>query len=297
MTATVDGLLRWGVKRDRDGHRDYTAVWQVLTTDPEDGPAIILNASGLPAIGSYWDLGNDSDTWALCTPEMTARPVVDRKKNITWELEQTFSTRPLNRCQDDSIEDPLLEPYELSGSFVTYRRAMTEDINGPLRSSSWEPLIGPETERDVSNLCVNFAQNYASLSSTVFGTYAGYMHAVNDSTLWGQAARCVKVSGGEFTRKIYGTCSYYYNVRMKFDINPNTHDVTIPDRGTRVLMPGGNPANPAHYKYYQDKAGGCGLIFLDGAGSMWDGTGSPGLRLVQHYAEEDLLLLGIPSTI
>ena len=65
MVATVmTGQRTWNLRRDDEGHREYTIVHQVRA-DALDGPAIIMQAGGLPSVGSTWNFDNDADPWAF----------------------------------------------------------------------------------------------------------------------------------------------------------------------------------------------------------------------------------------
>lgn len=295
MSCAAIGPLSWGLVLSEEAHRDYTIKWQVRATDVEDGPLQVFLASGLPAIGSTWSIGNDTDAWAFCWPNWKIKQIIDGELNLDWEVEQTFSTRPLKRCQTSSIDDPLDEPPKISGSFMSYTEEAAYDYLGnPLVSSSWEQFRGPQVERDEVRAAIVISVNVLTLP---LGQYAEFMNHVNDATLWGLPTRCVKLSGVTFEQNLYGTCTYYYTITYSFDINFNTFDVPLLDMGTRVLAGAGTLTNPKHFIAYKDMLGNNSSVILDGFGNAWDGTGSPGQMLNQKYAPADLLLLGIPSSL
>jgi hypothetical protein len=295
MTVSTVGPVSWGLDLTEEGHRDYKLKWHCRATDAADGPANVLIASGLPAVGSTWNIGNDTDSWAFCWPNWKISQILDGELNLDWIVEQPFSTRPMKRCQTSTIEDPMDEPPKISGSFVTYTTEATADYLGnPLVSSSWEQLRGPLVERDACRATVNIGINVATLP---LSSYTQMMNTVNDATLWGLPPRCVKLSGVEFQRNLYGTCSYYYTITYRFDIDFNTFDVYVLDEGSRVLAGAGTSSNPLHFIAYRDFTGERSRVILDGSGNAWNGTGSPGTRLNQKYAESNLLLLDIPASL
>lgn len=295
MSSTLLGMVDWNGSRDIEGHREYKAQWLVESNDIDDGPSVIFTTAGLPAIGSYWDFGNDLDAWAYCMPDWKITPAVTKEPNELWIVEQTFSTKPMKRCQDTAIENPLSEPARLSGSFVTFsRECMYDRFGDATLSSSFELLRGPSMEMDDARPTVQVGLNFTTLPLSLFSSM---LHTVNDATLWGLPARCVKLSNATWTRQLYGTCTFYYTVDYDFDIRYDTFDVDVLDEGSRVLAPGGTPTNPRHFTVYKDLNGENTRCILDGSGEAWDGTGSPGVRHVEKYNESNLLLLGIPTSL
>src|SRR5690606_20598511 len=121
MTATLLGRIDWGVQRADDGHRDYFIKWLVEAPSTAYGPQSISFTPGLPQIGAPWTFGTDNDAWAFCTPAWSIAPRnASQQRSQYWVVTQPFTTRPMWRCQDTHIENPLLEPPRLSGSYVKY---------------------------------------------------------------------------------------------------------------------------------------------------------------------------------
>lgn len=316
MTVTVrGGPYTKQLSRDKEGHRSYQVSHLVQTTSGLDGPQVVMNTPGLPAIGSIWNFDNDLDAWAFCLPTMMVKIHKERKGDPPnwWKVEQTFSTRPQQRCQDESIEDPLLEPDRISGGFVKYTEEAIEDRNGErIQSSSFETLRGPQVEFDANRPTVRIGQNVASLELDVF---AEMVDTVNDDTLWGLAARKVKLSNVTWQKNLYGLCNFYYTRDFEFDINFKTFDKEADDSGFKALngkyvgdewvlidiTPGNAPVNtnPQHFSQYKDRNDENTRVILNGFGEPWDGTGTdgPGKITVEKYDESNFLLLGIPTVL
>lgn len=331
MAAVVkDGVYSWEGSRDKDGHRRFV-VEHLVQAATTDGPYIVMNAPGLPSIGSYWLFDSDSDVWAFCTPVCKVSIHKERKgdPNRWWVVEQEFTTRPMIRCQDFNIEDPMLEPDRVSGSFVKYTVEAAFDRFGELvKSSSHEMFRGPQVEFDRNRPTVRIEQNRANLELSLF---ASMIDTVNDATLWGLGARRVKLSNASWERKVYGVCGFYYVRTFDFDIDYNTFDRDLLDEGTKALNGhwdpdnghweldriGGqppNPANPQHFSRYKDRNGENARVILDGTGRPADsivelgtasstststGTDPSGPAATYHleyYPESNLLLLGIPTS-
>lgn len=295
MVAIAKGHTDWKLTMDKDGHRDYTIDWFVEATSASDGPATILRASGLPTVGSVWSFGNDVDLWAFCWPNWTATPVQTNEPNYWWKVSQLFTTKPLSRCQDNSIENPIMEPDRINGTFVKYVKEVTEDRFGnALKTSSHEMIRGSIVEFDHNRPTVTIEKNVLTLP---LATFAPMIDTVNDSTLWGLPARTVKLSSASFQRKLYGTCSYYYVIRYDFDIDYRTFDRNTLDEGSRVLSPGGDKTKPTDFEVYKDRNGENTRVLLDGEGNALDDGENPVTIPVSHYDESNMFVLNIPAAL
>lgn len=311
MAASVEGTqVKWSLERDAEGHRDYK-VTHLVRSETTDGPATAINASGLPAVGSVWNFDDDIDLWAFCLP--TASVTIHQEKegdpNRWWRVTQTFTTRPHSRCQDESIEDPLLEPQKVSGSFVKYTKEVTHDRNDvPIMSSSKEFFRGPQVEFDHNRPTVRVGQNVASLG---LATFSQMIDKVNDAALWGLPVRTIKLSNVTWERKYYGLCNVYYTRVFDFDINFDTFDREIVDEGTKWLdgdivgeegatayqkATGMVKTNPVHFARAKDRRGENMRVLLDGNGEPLGDDVDPVKIDVEYYGEANLLLLGIPTS-
>lgn len=295
MAATLLGLYHWGLTSDDDGHRTYTAQFRVKTDDTDDGPAVVFATAGLPLAGATWAYGNDVDLWAFCLPKRTVRTFKQKgEPGNHWLVQCEFTTKPQNRCQTTSIENPLNEPARLSGSYVKYVREATVDRNGdPILTSSHEIVTGPVVERDFNRPTVRVGLTLASLPLSTFNPM---VDTLNDATLWGLAARKVKLSNVSWTRLLYGTCTYYYTVDYEFEIS-DEWDTTYVDQGTMVLAPGGDATNPQHFVRYKDGTEENATVLLDGNGNALDAVADVVNLPLEKYDESNFLLLGIPTTL
>lgn len=240
LTGTGAGVTNlgprsWGMVVDKDGHRDYKIMFLVKTDSVDDGPNIVWGSvdpiNPLPVIGDAWTFGNDYDPYALCWPTCTVnKHGPAEQRGYYWTLEYLFTTKPFQRCQDTKIENPLLEPPKVSGSFVNYTKKTHHDRNGNLiLSSSLEPV---EIERDYNRPTVTIELN---VSSNPLAIYAQMIDTVNDRELWGLPARCVKLRNVSFTRQYWGVCTAYYTLRYEFDIRYPQYAGQLLGTGTGTL--------------------------------------------------------------
>lgn len=290
----VGDYLRWSYQRNREGHRTYTIINKVRT-DFGDGPQIASLAAGLPAVGDFWNVGGDSDTWALCTPELKVEAFKQREGETfdTYSITNTFTTVPRNRCQDDSVEDPLLEPQRISGGTnKSTKEAFLDKDGNIIESSSHERL---PVEIDDSRHFVSIGQNVANLG---LETFAEMIDTVNDTTLWGLAKRKVKLSGVTWERKYYGSCNVYYTRTFDFDVNFLTFDREQLDVGDVIVKPLGNPDLLADFVQIQDVVdNNLGRRGLDGNGAIAVNAAAVQRLTFEIYPESNFLLLGIPTSL
>ena len=232
-----------------------------------------------------------------------------------WSVEQRFSTRPRLRCQNFSIDNPLLEPEEVSGSFVNFSKEAIQDKDGnAITNSSHELFRGPSVEFDHNRPTVQISKNYQNLG---LPNLAEAINNVNSVAMWGVGTRRVKLSNITWERKIYGLCFYYFTISYEFDIDYDTFDRNILDEGTKALNGRFNPAtgdwelvniggsppdpdDPRHYTRVKDLKGENIRVLLDGMGQPLDVTGTSATavyRRVQFYPEYNFFNLGIPVSL
>ena len=301
-TSIVGGPKTWEGERDEEGYRTFY-VERRIKGAKTDGPSNVMNTSGLALPGAPWSYDGDADSNVWCTGEMKVTPEVrDGSPNEYWTTRQKYTNKPLKRCQTSSIENPLDEPDKVSGSFTKYtKEAVYDRFGDPIVNSAFEQMRGPQVERDANRPNVTIEKNLATLP---LSTFSQMIDTVNDSTLWGLPARCVKLTNVSWSRKVYGTCSYYYTVSYEFDIDYDTFDRDLLDEGTKVLEENGDENDPRDFEVKTDTKGNPVRVILDGHGQPWtgflgtSGTGSnsPGSIHVEFYGESNFLLLDIPTS-
>jgi hypothetical protein len=314
MSATVLGPIHWGGKGTDEGHLDLTITWRVLTTDPDDGPAIVGAAAGLPAIGSLWNFGNDSHPFARCLPGWEVErngAVAEGSPSVHWTVKQTFSTRPVAPAQRSG--DPLSRDPEVTGSFERYRKEVEFDRHGKrLMSVSFEPLQGEAREREFFHPVINITVIESTLDLAM---YSEAMNSLNDDTLWGLPARHVQLTSFGWSEEKYGA-SKYYKIALGFRVDFEGFDkeavnggqlglpphITTQAQAEALIMTLSPPVKiyeyPGSYVPNRDKHGGVGVYrFLSEYGIPVDREADIVKKAVEHYDEFNMLLLGIPSSL
>lgn len=294
MATSLEGGRRtWSMARDAEGHREYK-IKHLVRAAANDGPANVIRTPGLPVPGGFWFFGIDLDPWAICRPNATVQPHPDYKEGTLvrfWIVENTYSTKPDKRCNETEIEDPLLEPMKISGSFVNKQREATRDRHGKaILTSSHEIVRGAQVEFDEHAGTVRIEQNVPILQ---LGLFSRMVNTVNDAPLWGMPARCVKLSNAPWAEHYYGTCYRYFTRMFEFDVSAKINQSTglLESGFDRDLLDEGGKAlhghwdettgawtldninsvapdrfNPAHFDKVKDKSGENMRVILDGTG-------------------------------
>jgi len=302
-TQIRGGPVTWEGEQDDDGYRTFTVVHRVEGDDTPhsaDGPSNVMNTPGLPQPGDAWLIDGDQDQWVTFTRYMKVTPhFSDGTKNKWWTITQRATNKPApddkQRCPSDPVEDPLLEPPKVSGSFVNFSEEATHDRFGiPILSSSHEMIRGAQVEFESGTMSLRIEQNVATNYQAVV-LPATLMHYVNSEPIWGLSARTVRLSGWSFDRKFHGQCQIYYTRVLEFSIKFDTHDREVVDEGNKVLnghwetLPanednptprrlwilddiGGSPPNhlnPTHFIAFKTPDGENGKAILDGSGKPY----------------------------
>lgn len=286
MAEVLPGRRKSGpLRRDGDRHRTY-AISHIVKVDPDtEGHYSALNAVGLPVVGTEWDFDGDYDPWAFCQPDANVEalsPSKEGERPEFYEVTQTFSTKPQNKCSEQQRDDPLLEPMHVSGDYKNTKEESSFDRFGrPIVTSSWELIRSKDNEWDIASATVNIEQNVGILEEALCWFM---MNKLNMFELWGAPRRCVKLSSFTFEKKYYGQCYAYYTRKFGFEINFNTFDRYILDEGTKALrgkwlraatqslaplyqlQNNPNRFKPADFIRYVDPNGNPGKVILNGFG-------------------------------
>lgn len=292
MVRRILGPVDVTGEQGMDLHRTYKVTWKV-ECELTDGPAILLQFPGLPAIGSRWLFGDDVDIWAWCTPEASVKFHNGNEPCDIAYITQTFTTKPSYLCQQYKLDNPLLEPYKVSiDSIDDKEEATTDRFGNALVTSSWEQLRGPAVEFAKSRSKYRIEQNVPLLQQEL---WEPMKNTLNDRPLWGLPRRGIRLAHAAAERKYYNVCFKYFTRSFEFEAMCGIHpkhgkvvsefDRDVVDEGTKCLdgdwTPGGNyvvkkiagkdanPLNPSHFKKFKDRQGSNTHVILDGRGKPY----------------------------
>lgn len=293
MAASIRSGPSWvSFSQDKEGQRTYKLMW-IVEHGVDEGPVAVYNCSDLPQPGSFYAFGSEADPWAFCYWANEVVPLTPDETCSLSKITFTFSTKPEDKmCRTQEVEDPLMEPPKISGSFAKYQEEATRDRFGtPITNSSWEQVRGPHNEWDRNRLSVKIQQNVGTaLQGYVLPQR--FMDCVNAFPLWGLPPRTIKLSSAPWEAKFWGSCSVYYTRTLEFDIryalqddgSYETWDRDMLDEGTKVLRgqwnnttgawdlvniagAAPNPNDPTHFIKVPDRQGEkLGKIPLNGRG-------------------------------
>src|SRR4051812_38268473 len=239
MAAKAVGRYQPTASRDTEGQRIYKVKYLVETDSADEGPATVLRATGLPQKGEQWAFGSDVDEWAYCQWDAEVAPhVVTDEPTTLWEVSLTFSSKPpaTNRCQDEQVSDPLLQPPKISGSFIKSTEEKTEDRFGnPIRNSAHEMIRGPKVEFDDSRPQIKIEQNIPDINLPLLYSMRNTLNSV---PMWGLPPRSILLSEVSFQRLYYGQCMVYYTRSLTFDVKVKTVPVPLANISDYEVIPG-----------------------------------------------------------
>jgi hypothetical protein len=325
----LNGQRTWSATSDENGFLDYKITYRVHS-DVWDGPTNVLFTPGLPLYGSWWIVDGDVNLWAWRRWDAEVKPLVSDEPNEDWDVTYTFSTKwPSPKEGDrphanDPPGDPRLDPPKVSGSFVRYSQEATNDRFGnPIFNSAYELLRGNQVEFDRNRLQIRLEFNSSYLPLTYLMAMAD---TVNAYPLWGVPARCVKLSEPDFELSFFGQGTYYWKIKLVFDIDYGTWDRDLLDEGTKCLHgefdvgPKGtgnwmlkavgkdslgnpippDPYNPQHYSRFKDRNGEPCRVVLNGHGlpaGVLTGGGSASGTVNVAYMWTSAFLSGQPAPV
>ena len=131
----VDGsatplLKTWDANFSADGEKTYRLTYRVLVTSLDDGPAVVMTASGLPQDNDPYSVMNDSDPFAFVTSRVPKKLSPNGK---AWEVTVTWknsNTKDEDNKDDDGNpqQDPTLWRKKVELGFVSRTRPVEKAL-------------------------------------------------------------------------------------------------------------------------------------------------------------------------
>ena len=115
MATTLVGERMDRAGSKERGSRTFSREFLVKSTSKHDSVPTVLNTTGLPAIGSIYAAGNDSDFTAPCRQLSASQPFASWEY---WEVVANYSTQERDEPDEDE-DDPDVTPSGLTWSTHT----------------------------------------------------------------------------------------------------------------------------------------------------------------------------------
>lgn len=198
--------------------------WRVQTNDPLDGPHVVVNHPGLPALYSPYSSGNDTYEDALLlrkTPEEEGDS--HRSWIVTCEYNNEYQLYPL------------LEPTLYSMSFDQYTQVARMDVNGFPLNNSMGQAFTPPPEADWSRPVFIARRNEAFINTSFV---IDMVDSVNASVWKGWAPRTVKCKSINIGEQQLRNGTYFHEVTYEFHLFWQTWDYFILNQSTLFVQDG-----------------------------------------------------------
>lgn len=219
---------------DNRCRRHYRSTFEVETNDKTDGPPLILTTIGLPHIGDSYVWYNSFDDFSYVDSygEITYRD--PSKTQRLWRVpvvykaptsEASGASRPLNSFGHliNDFADPRNEPWEVWGSFQQFQKPVTSDKDwARLANVNDEPYV-PAIEKEDCHDTLCLKKNTAFIS---LGTRSDLVNKVNSSTMWGLAARQIKLAQWHWRLLYFGQNIPYIENVLEFKVSYQKDDTS-----------------------------------------------------------------------
>lgn len=227
-------------KRSANGEKQSTTFersFQVQTSDPNDGPQVVLASTDIPQLYSYYSSGNDSSPWARCV-SLSVRP--HPRSRTVWEVTAGYDTQYPDLPDPQSVEIPYLAPAVYTYSSTQTRRTVEiayfwfnvppgfahDGIDCPITNSVGQaPEIAPE---------IDFAHGLFSIEKQTAqdaSTLLRFINSINESEYRNCKAHTLKVQGFSSHGPLYTNGMKYWETRVDFEYAPETWDLQILNAG------------------------------------------------------------------
>lgn len=253
-----------GQSQSKDWIRRYSLVYLIRTSDPGDGPMTVGDYAGLPARGSYYSFGSESDFGARLKTR-TVKQTNNQKR--WWEVTDSYSSQQDDEKPEDPEENPLLRPPKRRFSFERRDRVAFEDLDGnAFVNTAAEPYDASVATIPKSLLVMTISRNEAAFPTAIADEY---QNCTNENDFYGYPADAALMAdiGAE---DAWENGVYYWACFYKIVFDPN---LWVPekqlDRGTYFWN--GTPPDVGTPEQKRCPVDGTGLastseIMLDGQG-------------------------------
>lgn len=267
---------------NRTWQRFFKRQYRVITDDPTTDAYTVIQASGIPTIGTTFSGGSSTFLGSFVD---TLEAEEESEDGLSWKVSVSYSPYDANQFP----EDPTTWKTIVQFSGQKYERPISQDEDGTwILNSAGQPFGDPPGVDDTRPL-LTFTRN--ELVSTYDDDLAAtYRDTINNATWNGYDAYTVKCDSITTSDPQFDAIAqvYYYTVTYTFAINKReTWRLQVLDQGFEkldsgvwkpILKNGQPPSEPA---------------LLDGSGGELAVGGTPVFLTFKGYKEVDFSPLSL----
>jgi len=208
---------------DYQRQRTYTRKFEVRTSDPGDGPRVVVGDPLLPGLGQPYVTLREGDAGALVK---SVEPEQHADDPTLWIVTVKYDTHfdvKDGQKPKDRPEDPLGRPPVWKFGFTKTAKPITEDKDGkPILNAAGFPF-DPPPEREVAYLTISITKNVAFWWAD---QAAALMESVNKKPWYTLKPRTVKFQGQDANSKFENNMQFW-EVTTSLEVRPETWDLKI----------------------------------------------------------------------
>lgn len=252
----------------------FTCVWQVKTSDPEDGILTVLDAQGIPNRGD----AHPTIPYLPCD----LKRVRERRGPCVWLIEVVFEW-VYNRQRH--VKHPLDRPVEGMTYFAQTIEPIDTDADGnPICNSAGEGF-DPPLQEEFSYRVYEFSKNYATFSDAAADVLIETLNAATWNGWTGGTCRMKAIGREPRTEEIDGQEVTYQRVTYRVHARKEGWKRRVVDQGYR----------DKNHKEYVDPTTGQPSTrphLLDGAGN-WE-PGQDETHWLEFVVKEEASWADVP---
>jgi hypothetical protein len=195
-------------------------TYEVFTTDPADGPDVVMGASGLPTFGA-------ASTYDPLSRVSAVRPQRQEDSTVHWLVEVSYSREKGN--QEDQQQPPTQRRVMRDADTRMVERALQKDRHGdPILTTAKSPF-SPPIVISVPHPIVRFQRWEESFSTALIKAYAGRVNSASFGDYEAGWVMCTRIAGVEqWEQNADGEPTLYWLVTYEFEACYDENDTFDP---------------------------------------------------------------------
>jgi hypothetical protein len=226
---------RRGERELEKAKRAYVRSFRVVTDSHLDGPAAVVNAPGIPTVGTQYITASESDLGAILKNKESNQSSEDP---LVWTVSCNYDSETPDPA--DAEENPLARPIKWKFSFQKESQAVHQDLDGRgVVNSAGQPFL-PPTEISVTRPLITAEKNQSSFS---FSFVSGVVDCVNSVAWNGFPIGTVKIDSVEASSEFENNVGFW-KLNWTFSVNWEGWIPTkILDAGFYEVIPPGSSSS------------------------------------------------------